>query len=454
MDQNLKKAATATGSLIDLWLPLRIKYSKTPGLSAGIVYKGRLLYKHGFGFADVTKKQKADSATLYRIASISKTFTAVSIMQLVQSGKLRLDDKITDHLSWFKAENDKSDAAYITIRQLLSHTAGLLRDGDTPHWITGKFPKDIKKTFTPDAFVIENLAGFKYTNYGYSILGLIVEKASGMPYAEYVRRHILKPLGMSQSYSDYEDGVTGLATGYGREVPGEKAKTFPHYKTNAYTPATGFISSVDDLAKYAAAFSLNEKGPGKILSHASKREMMHPYSDMDKEGKDRYGLGLDVLKIKGRTIIGHSGGFQGFTTGMAFDPRNDLGVIVLTNAVGSSAYQVTLGILESIYEIADDKKYSGGKRISYRNLEGTYRNILNDNIIAQCGSVLISFSPQATSPVKNARLLKPEKKRNVFVLEKRNLSDSYAEKVVFRDIRNGKAHTVLFGATPSVRVQQ
>lgn len=375
-------------------------------------------------------------------------------MQLVQSGKLRLDDKIADHISWFKAKNDKSDAAYITIRQLLSHTAGLLRDGDTPHWITGTFPKDLKKTFTSDALVIENLASFKYTNYGYSILGLIVEKASGMPYAEYVRKHILKPLGMSHTYPDYEDEITGLATGYGREIPGEKTKTFPHYKTNAYAPATGFISSVDDLAKYAAAFSLNEKGPGRILNHASKREIMHPYSDMDKEGKDRYGLGLDVLKIKGRTIIGHSGGFQGFTTGMAFDPRNDLGVIVLTNAIGSSAYQVTLGILESIYEIADDKGYSVSKRISHRSLEGTYRNIWGDNIIAQCGSVLISFSPQAASPVKSARLLKPQKKHNVFILEKSNLSDAHAEKVVFKDIRNGKAHTVLFGATPSVRVRR
>ncbi|MHB8710096.1 MAG: serine hydrolase domain-containing protein [Minisyncoccota bacterium] len=452
MDQNLSKATVTMGRLIDLWLPLRIKYGKIPGLSVGIVHKGRLLYKHGFGFADVAKKRKADSTTLYRIASISKTFTAVSIMQLVQSGKLRLDDKIADHISWFKAKNEKSDAAYITIRQLLSHTAGLLRDGDTPHWITGKFPKNLQKTFTSDALVIENLSGFKYTNYGYSILGLIVEKASGMPYIEYVKKHILKPLGMSHTYPDYEDGLTGLATGYGREIPREKIKTFPHYKTNAYMPATGFISSVDDLAKYAAAFSLNEKGSGRILNRASKREMMHPYSDMDKDGKDRYGLGLDVLKIKGRTVVGHSGGFQGFTAGMVFDPRNDLGVIVLTNAVGSSAYQVALGILESIYEIADDKRHSIGTRTSYRSLEGIYRNMLSDNIIAQCGSVLISFSPQAISPVKNARLLKPQKKRNVFVLEGRNFSDSYAEKVVFRDIRNGKAHTVLFGATPSVRI--
>jgi CubicO group peptidase (beta-lactamase class C family) len=113
MKTNFSEQIKQVGRIVDSWLPLKIKYDHTPGISVGIVYKGKLSYKKGFGFADVEKKQRANEKTLYHIASISKTFTAVSIMQLVEKGKLRLDDKVISYVPWFKAKGESGDTKYV-----------------------------------------------------------------------------------------------------------------------------------------------------------------------------------------------------------------------------------------------------------------------------------------------------------------------------------------------------
>ena len=437
------------GHVAELWLPLKIKYERTPSLAVGIVYKGKLAYQKSFGFADMEQKKRATERTLYHIASISKTFTAVSIMQLVEQGKLRLDDKVTTRIGWFKAKNKNSDAAHITIRQLLSHTAGVFRDGNTPHWVTGDFPKDLKTSFSAKSLRTETLTNFKYSNYGFSLLGEIIQNVTGLSYEEYVKKNILQPLGMSSTAPDYRNDLTDVATGYGRNIPDEKRQKFPHYKTSAYAPATGFLSNVVDLSKFLAALSFESKK--KLLSRESKKEMMHPY---EKTGEgEEYGLGLDIFQINGRKIVGHSGGFNGFITQILLDSQNDLGVVVLSNGLNSPAYNIARGLLGFIYEFSDKRsEYMRGKKINYAAYEGIYRNAWGDEIVTRIGNTLVGFSVRNDAPLKWSTSFIPEKTKHHFMMKGKNVFDSYDEIAEFSSFKNGKAQKVVFGATPSKRI--
>lgn len=214
------------------------------------------------GFADLKTEKKATARTLYRIASISKMFTAVAILQLHEKDKLKLNDPISKYLPWFKGKNKNGDLKNITIRQILSHTSGLFRDGESPHWDTDKFPRTLKGTFSPRSLIIKNSTKFKYSNHALSVLGEIIEKASGQDYGNYMRKNILRKLGMSDTYPDLvPKALPNLATGYGRVFPRKKEQPiFKHSKTYADAPATGFISNVPDLGKFLTALTLKRGG--------------------------------------------------------------------------------------------------------------------------------------------------------------------------------------------------
>lgn len=450
MKNKTEVAIKQVGHIIDLWMPLKIKYDKTPGISIAIAHKGKVIYAKGFGFADLAHKDKADKNTPYHIASHSKMFTAVAIMKLVEDGKIRLDDHVVDYLPWFKAKTKHSDSANITIRQILSHTSGIFRDGDTPQWVTGKFPKDLQKSFSPKSLVIENSTTFKYTNYGYSLLGLVIQKASGLKYEDYVTKHIIKPLGMNNTYPDYSDGIKNIATGYSADVPDTKRIAFGHYVTNAYAPATGFVSNAIDMIKFISSLSLDSDSK-KVLTRESIKEMARPHA---KTGdKDEYGLGLDIGYFGNRKTIGHGGGFSGFVTRTILDTKDDVSVAVFSNSLGSSASEIAEGILDSISRFVNNQmEYSSNIKFSHSKYEGIYRNVWGDSVVSKIGNILIDFSPMASNPLRASARLVPTPKSNIFVIKSKNVFGSYDEEVVFSDFKNGKASKLKVGSTPQKRV--
>ena len=448
MDKNNQNVIKNVGHLVDLWLPAKIKYGKIPGLSIGIVYEGKLIYSNGFGYTDLDKKEKVDENTLYHIASISKTFTSVAIMQLVDEGKLRLDDKVAEYLDWFKGKNKNKDSKNITLRQVLSHTSGLFRDGDTSHWETGNFPEDLSASFSPESLTLENATGFKYTNYGFSLLGLVIKKVTGLTYDEYVEEHILKPLKMDSTSSDFKDSLKNLATGHGREIPDEERKTFDHYKTNAYAPATGFVSNVSDLARYLDALTFKSKT--KILTREAKKEIMRPHEKT--EGDDEYGLGLDITWEGKKKIIGHSGGFNGFITQVLVDPESGIGVIALSNTLDSSAPGIARGILKLILNELGSSDHKG-KIPSLKKYEGLYRNVWGDTLVVQLGKKLLTFGVRVNWPLKFATILEPIKnKKDQFVMKDKSVFDARDEIGVFDQFKSGKAQRFNSGSMPSKRV--
>ena len=224
MEKDYVKAIRYTTRILDAWLPWKIQYDRIPGLAVGIVHNGKLVYQKGFGYADVESKISVTPKTCFRIASVSKTFTAVSIMQLVEQGKINLDDRVQKYLPWFKAQTKDSDSSNITIRQVLSHTAGLFRDG-TPHWENDKFPDlaGLKKSISNKSIVFENLTRFKYSNFGFALLGEVIKKASGFDYGEYVNKNIIGKLEMERTAPDYnKENEDWLAKGYSRPMPNKE----------------------------------------------------------------------------------------------------------------------------------------------------------------------------------------------------------------------------------------
>ena len=458
MEKDFTKAIKYTAKILDAWLPYKIQYDRIPGLSVGIVHNGKLVYRKGFGYADVESKIPITPKTCFRIASISKTFTAVAIIQLVEQGKINLDDRVEKYLPWFNAQTKDTDSRNITIRQILSHTGGVFRDGNTPHWENDKFPDlaGLKKSISNKTVVFENLTKFKYSNFGFALLGEIIKKASDISYDEYVARHIIKKLKMERTASDFsKETDEWLAKGYSRPIPNKEREAFRHSQTKAYDPAIGFLSNVFDLARYLAALSLKRKEANVLVGKESKKEITREYWATGEEGES-YGLGFDIYKIGKRKIVGHGGGFAGFITQISLDVENDIAVITLTNTNDSSCGSINTGVFETIYKFVDEKdKYGKGKKVSNQEkFEGVYRSRWGDTLVVGIDTNLIAFGPKANSPVKDGTLLK-SKGKNKFVMETKSNFDSPGEFATFvfeKKIR--KAIRLISGSTPSERLEE
>src|SRR5262245_22066827 len=212
--------------LFSAWLEGQIAYRGLPGIAVGVVSDQELVWAKGFGFADIKAKLPMTATTKFRMASHSKLFTAIAIMQLREEGKLGLDDPVLKHLHWYKAKPAGDDDGPITVEQLLSHSSGMQREaGD--HWTSYAFPTsdEIRRLYADRQAAFAPSVRWKYSNLAYAIAGMLIEQVSGERWAEYVERHIFKPLGMNASSVD--QNVSGLAVPYGRRMPDGTREILP-----------------------------------------------------------------------------------------------------------------------------------------------------------------------------------------------------------------------------------
>lgn len=332
---------------IDSWLAYRAWKLRVPGVQAAVYFDGRLQFSKAYGFADLEAKTPLTTEHLFRIASHSKTFTATAILQLAEAGKLRLDDTAGTFVPALAEAG--SPVALVTVRELLEHSAGIIRDGlDGDYWQhTRPFPDEEELV----AMIIDGgdkfLPGesFNYTNIGYSLLGLIVAAASGRSYNDYVAAEIVGRLGLNHTgpeldparADEYAAGYTGFHTSLER-------RPVAHVDTRAMASATGFYGTADDLVHYFAA---HFPGDERLLSDASKRIQQREqwHSDASVPGSAHYGLGMIIERIGGHRVVGHSGGYPGHITRSLFDPTAGLAISVMTNAVDGPAAELSNGIL-------------------------------------------------------------------------------------------------------------
>jgi CubicO group peptidase (beta-lactamase class C family) len=356
LDDSLEVPAVL--ELIDRYIQGECKRNNIPGIAAGIVYDQKLIWSKGYGYADLKKKIPATIHTLFAIASITKVFTAMAMMQLRDAGKLSLDDPIKKHIPRFKLKSRFSDPSPVTFRQAASHTSGMPDETDLGQWETLKFPsmEAILNSLDSVEAVRPPLTDTSYSSLGPIMIGHAVERITKRPYKEYLSKNLLKPLGMKSTTFDNSPGLKRLAaTGY---VTGKKGKPVSAPKiggdTDAYAPCGLMWSSVEDMAKFVSLQFRDLPARGKqVLRGTSLREMRTPIL-LDKEWKSGYGIGWNVERVGDRVYVGHTGGGLGFTAGVTFLPDLKLGVVVLTNCMAGTygirrfALDVLIPVVEAL----------------------------------------------------------------------------------------------------------
>jgi CubicO group peptidase (beta-lactamase class C family) len=277
--------------------------------------KGRVLLDTGYGFANIEKKIPNDPKTKFRLGSLTKQFTAASVLLLEERGKLSVDDPIRKYLPDAPAAWDK-----ITIFNLLTHTAGIPNDTEFP-----EFKASMQLPTTPEKLIaqfrekpLEFPPGeyWRYSNSGYIVLGYLIEKLSGQSYEQFVQSNIFAPLGMKDSGYDTEAlTISRRAVGY---VHGTLAEA-EYINMSQPFSAGGLYSTTEDLLRW-------ERGlfKGMILTPKSLKKMTTAY-------KSDYAFGLWVRERNGRQVIEHGGSINGFRSYMTYYPTTDLTVIVLGN---------------------------------------------------------------------------------------------------------------------------
>ena len=323
--------------ILDKWVALSVRQNHLAGLALGLVYDGDLLWGKGYGAADIESGAPITLDTRFRIASISKTFTATGILQLRDAGQLRLDDPVSQYLDWFDLRYQ--DAPEISIRNLLTHTSGLPRDSANPMWTEYDAPDwddFIAQTRTrqPTRAPWE---AYAYSNLAYSLLGGVIKTVSGQPWAEYLQRNVLDPLGMTETDPVPSADDERLATGYTRQRADNRRDVIPFWLMKAFEASANFASSINDLVKYAA-FHLGLTGD-VVLSPYTLLDM-HRVHWLDENWDGGYGLGIGVHKVEDWVISGHGGGYPGYLTAFTVCRAHKAGVIALTNSLGSNPHQV------------------------------------------------------------------------------------------------------------------
>jgi D-alanyl-D-alanine carboxypeptidase len=314
-----------------------------PGVSIGIVHGPELKWSGGFGYADLASGRPMDANTSVGVASITKTLTATAIVQLRDLGKLKLDDPVVRHIPEFKAVRNRFGSADdVTIRGLLTHRSGLVGESPTGHWTNLKFPSmtEVLELLPRVEVVIEPASAFKYCNLAFALLGEIVTRATGRPYAEYISTEILTPLGMSSSRFAVDDEIRGrTATGYLSNRYEDVPAVSPDPPTNGYAAAAGLRSSVTDLAKWLSLQFRTEKSErsgSQILAGRSLGEM-HRVSYVESDWVTGYALTWLGTRIRENVYLQHGGSVPGFLSMVAFNQRHRIGVVVLTNKQGHAA---------------------------------------------------------------------------------------------------------------------
>lgn len=321
------------------------------GISAAVVKDGQIVYNESFGYKNNETKVPLANTDIMRIASISKSFTATSLLQLVDQGIISLDDDISD-LIGFQIRNPHHPEVPITLRMVLSHTASI-RDKDDYFTLDHLNPA-VYGDCVESYFEYAPGEGYNYSNMGLNLAGTILEKVSGVRFDDYVRTNVIHKLGLYGGHNidsldankfaliySYRDGQFVESKGAYKSRSEDMPGYVFGYSSPIFSPTGGVKISARDLATYMMMhMNYGELNGVRIISEESAKAMQTPVWIIQKEGDEQYGLCLrefidfmddSKYNVEGNYPIGHTGGAYGLNSIMIWSPQDDWGIVAMTN---------------------------------------------------------------------------------------------------------------------------
>ena len=366
----------------------QLREQTVPGLSLAVVRDGRLVYSRGYGYSSLELQQTARDASLYEIGSITKQFTACAILLLADEGRITLDMP----LSYFVP--DFTRAKEITVRDLLTMRSGIQDYTDQPDIDTKAFnpatPADIVATMKALPLDFAPGTQWEYSNTNYVLLGMVIEKASGQTYGNYVYDKIIRPLGMrATSYGNNAASSPDLATGY--TFDGQRIKPDKPWNLDWAYSALGLVSNVLDLTVFDTALL-----QGKVVTLSSLREMWTAASLKDGT-KIPYGYGWSIESLYGHREIDDNGGLPGYNGRNATFPNDKFAVVVLGNSKAFNAGPAVRRIFEMFYPPTPDQvaAQKQGDDVALARARDVFRKLQTGSIDA---SMLLPSTAKRLTP--------------------------------------------------------
>lgn len=372
------------------WLPFCVAHQQdVPGVSIAIVHKGVVVHTQAAGLAQVKSQLPLRADIAMPIGSQSKLLTAIAALMAVDAGKMSLDDQIVTYLPWLAKHSDKY-VPHITIRELLWHQSGLMRDGPSADfWLNGKaVPKGTRfEDYTMQCKTIPDFRGRpKYSNIGYALLGEALARASGETYQDYTR-HVLQRLGIGGmvQLSEYDPG---LVCGHiARD--GGLGTVQPLQGAGSFSAAVGWCMSAADLACLISRLHTSRSDG---LPKTFVRALRHTPASLLPD--ERYGPGIMRVTVDGRECIGHSGNVSGFASASYLDTEADIAVSVIANAMYAPVNDIAAGLLGAMTFSRDHPASDDVGQFNVR-----YGNSFIDQQILATDSVIGVINPNSWRPL-------------------------------------------------------
>ncbi len=425
---------------IPQWLDYQIAQLGLPGASVAVAKDGAVVLAHAKGVADQRNGEALTPGHRFRVASHSKTFTTVGILRLVDAGRLRLDDRAGTHVPGLHHE-----VARATVSQLLSHTGGIIRDGeDSEQWLQ-------RRPFLSEAELRDALAApptlppntrMKYTNHGFGLLGLIIEAVTGEAYNAWIAREVVAPAGLAETYPD-ATLPAGIPLAQGHAAPallGRRYVVPANTCTHALASATGFVSTPSDLVRFFSQLATTSSSP--LLSVESRREIARPLWRIPGAVVRHYGLGTAHGETGGWTWFGHGGGFPGVRSFTVVVPEQGIAISVCLHATDGEPQ----GMVDNILRILQIFAANGPADPALADWAGRYWSLWGASDFVPMGNKVLVALPNQGNPFADGSVLTPTGADSA-VISEANGYGSYGQTVRLVRDASGTVSEILFAGS-------
>jgi len=379
------------------WLDFQMEASQQPGCIVAIAHRDRIVFERAWGSANLDTGEELTPRHRFRIASHTKSFTAAAILKLRERGKLKLDDSAGRFVG-----DLHPGVAGATIVQLLSHSAGLMRDGRDAGQFHDRRPflnaRELK-TDLKQPPVIDAGTRLKYSNHGYALIGLIIEAITGESYGDFLKREIIDAAGLTETAPDMPlPRGTPFARGHtGKILLGRRLVIPGDFVQNAVAPSGSVVSTAADVARFFAQLSPTARR--SVISAASRREMVRrQWRNPNYSLEGYYGLGTMSGSSNGWDWFGHGGGLQGYISSTRVYPEHQLTVVVLTNAIDGWAGPWLNGITNILQTFA---KHGAPSR-KVKDWNGRFWTLWGAVDLVAMGDKVLWVAPGFTNPMTDA----------------------------------------------------